>query len=117
MTITNLICYTPNIRGDDYLLNNKKAARLFEQISAAYNDPEVAKDAELRDKLLACAQELDKTENYLSMATKVNGVALHAARQHLKQPLKAINTLYQQTALISNYYWGTAAVTITSGLN
>lgn len=98
------------------MLTNKKAACLLQQISAAYNDSEVAEDTKLREELLACAQELDKTGNYLSVATKVNGVATRAARQHLKQPLKAINTLYQQTALTSNYYWGTAAVTTTVGL-
>jgi len=99
------------------MLNSKKAECLLEQISAAYSDSEVAKDAKLREDLLACAQELDKTGNYLSVATKINGVTTRAARQHLKQPLKAINTLYQQTTLTSNYYWGTAAVAMTAGLN
>ncbi|MFC6180758.1 bacteriocin immunity protein [Lactiplantibacillus daowaiensis] len=99
------------------MLKNQKAEKLLSQISAVFNDTEAAQDQELQTKLLACAQELEKTENYLVVATKVNAVARSAARRHLKQPIKAINTLYEQTARTAGYYDGLATVIMTSGLN
>ncbi|BDZ30738.1 bacteriocin immunity protein [Lactiplantibacillus sp. WILCCON 0030] len=98
------------------MLKNPKAERLLQEISVAYNDPAVAADKALAAKLLACAQELAKHENYLLTATRVNAVALSGIRQHMHQPIKSLNTLYQQTARTSEYYWGVAAAAFLSPL-
>ncbi|WP_353726364.1 bacteriocin immunity protein [Lactiplantibacillus plantarum] len=95
---------------------NYKAKRLMQQIDVAYNDPEVKQDAQVRADLLRYAMELDKNGNYLLIATKVNGMAMRVMRDHMHQPLQAINTLYTQTARTSEYYWGVAAASIFSGL-
>ncbi|VDG19872.1 bacteriocin immunity protein [Lactiplantibacillus mudanjiangensis] len=96
------------------MLKNEKAERLFQQISAVYNDPEVAKEPELEAKLLACAQELAKEENYLLSATKANAIMVGAIRTHMQHPIKALNTLYTQTARTSEYYWGVAVASMLS---
>jgi len=101
--------------GDDRMLKDPKAEHLLQQISVAYNDPEVAKDQELETHLLHCAQELAKYENYLLTAPRVNALMLDATRKHMQQPIQAINTLYSQTTRTSEYYWGVAAATILGG--
>lgn len=98
------------------MLKDPKAERLLQQISAAYNDPEVAKDSELETHLLNCAQELAKYENCLLTASRVNAFTLVAMRAHLSHPIKALNTLYNQTARTSEYYWGVTAATILGGM-
>jgi len=98
------------------MLKSKKAERLLQQISAAYNDPEVAKNTELENQLLSCANELAKYENCLLTATRVHAFTAAAIRTHMRQPIKALNTLYNQTARTSEYYWGVTAATILGGL-
>ena len=97
------------------MLKDSKAEHLLQQISAAYNDPEVAKDTVLEAHLLGCAQELSKYENCLLTAPRVNALMLDASRAHMQHPIQAINTLYTQTARTSEYYWGVAAATILGG--
>lgn len=97
------------------MLKDPKAERLLQQISVAYNDPEVAKDPELEAHLLNCAKELAKYENCLLTAPRVNALMIAATQKHQQHPIQALNTLYAQTTRTSEYYWGVAAATILGG--
>lgn len=95
-------------------MSKTTTADLFQVIDDVYNDPQVKRLPQLRQRLLAYAQELVKDGNVALIATKLHHLATLYIQMYPNQPLTAMQTLATKTAREAHFYDGVAAVTFFS---
>ncbi|APX71771.1 bacteriocin immunity protein [Companilactobacillus allii] len=87
---------------------DEKVQTMMDQISTAYSDSQVKKSPEAMELLFNSAKELDKTNDYSLVATKLCKKITYYSFEHPKDGLNALIVLYHQIKGYATKYDGIA---------